>query len=258
MDYIPSNAEDAALHKTFHAHHTTGVNPGKICTGFKIGARVWVSYPPRRPADSSVEDSVVMVHRKSLAAERRNASAVLSVANAELSAVQIEDEVLWNQIRVPTAMRVRGREVGQGMTLIKQEARKGGMVDRFKVYVYMEGSRSVGVCLAERIFEAYKVLDEPLPTPQTESKSVAPSSSVSVSDVCCPAILGISRIWTNRGHRRRGIATRLLECACSTFVYGMKIPKDAVAFSQPSESGKLFAENWFKGCNGWKVYKESQ
>ncbi|KAI9791514.1 MAG: hypothetical protein M1816_003858 [Peltula sp. TS41687] len=256
MDYIPSNAEDAALHKTFHARHTAGLDPRKNRPGFKIGARVWASDAPGRSAESTVGDSVVMVHRKSLAAERCNASAVLSIANAELSAVHIEDGVLWSQIPVPTTTT---REHGRGLaSSLREDARKGGLVDRFKVYVYMEGSRSVGVCLAERIFEAYRVLDESPAIPQSESNSVAPSSSVSVGDVWCPAMLGISRIWTNRAHRRRGIATRLLECACSTFVYGMKVPKDAVAFSQPSESGKLFAENWFKGCNGWKVYKESQ
>lgn len=72
------------------------------------------------------------------------------------------------------------------------------------------------------------------------------------------AILGISRVWVCADRRRRGIATRLLDCARENFVYGMKIEKDDVAFSQPTESGGALARGWFGAdkAHHWAVYVE--
>ncbi|PUU81586.1 ESCO1/2 acetyl-transferase-domain-containing protein [Tuber borchii] len=83
-------------------------------------------------------------------------------------------------------------------------------------------------------------------------------SSISVSETPRPAILGISRVWVCADRRRRGIATRLLDCAREHFIYGMKIEKDDVAFSQPTESGGAFARGWFGAdkTHHWAVYVE--
>ncbi|KZF21783.1 hypothetical protein L228DRAFT_283913 [Xylona heveae TC161] len=82
------------------------------------------------------------------------------------------------------------------------------------------------------------------------------SSSISISAKPTSAVLGISRIWTSRSHRRHGIAATLLDCARDRFIYGMKIPKDLIAFSQPTESGVRLAENWFGKDKRWHVYRE--
>ena len=52
---------------------------------------------------------------------------------------------------------------------------------------------------------------------------------------------GISRIWVHQTARRQGIASRLLEVARENLVYGFMIPRQQVAFSQPTIDGKLFA-----------------
>ena len=255
MDYIPSNMEDAALHRTFHAQNAAGVDVGKTFAGRRRSARrVWLGQCSGRLKDGG--DCVIMLSRKSLPAEKARAKAILEIANAELSAAQIEDERLWSQVPASDTATSKQPPSEDTPAIGAHRAAKDGVADQFKVYIYLKGSRCVGLCLAERIFEAYKVLKD-VSSKGTNSKASLESSSVSIGDEPSPAILGISRLWTSTSHRRQGIATKLLDCALSTFVYGMKVPKDAVAFSQPTESGKLFAESWFGQSNEWRVYREA-
>ena len=132
---------------------------------------------------------------------------------------------------------------------------KADLVDRFKVYLYIRGNKCVGACLAERIWEAFPALDPDTTSKQACELSATPqSSSLSIGSKPEPAILGISRIWTSNQHRKKGIATQLLDCARSDFLYGMKIKKAKVAFSQPTESGGKLARKWYGSKAGWHVY----
>lgn len=70
------------------------------------------------------------------------------------------------------------------------------------------------------------------------------------------AIVGISRIWTSGASRRKGIALDLLDCVVSNYIYGMEIPKNQIAFSQPTESGKRLAQKFFEEDETWHVYNE--
>jgi N-acetyltransferase len=141
---------------------------------------------------------------------------------------------------------------------VKIEGGDGG--ERFRVLLYVVGKKCVGLCLAERIRRAYRVVeDEARNGGDGETKSVAyRGSSISVSETPRPAILGISRVWVCADHRRQGIATRLLDCARENFIYGMKIEKGDVAFSQPTESGGALARGWFGAdkAHHWAVYVE--
>lgn len=56
-----------------------------------------------------------------------------------------------------------------------------------------------------------------------------------------PAICGVNRIWTLATHRRKKIATRLVECMRTRFYYGCEIRKDQIAFSDPTPDGRRFA-----------------
>jgi hypothetical protein len=246
MQYIPSNAEDAALHKKFHAMNLGGVDFTRPVVERFRKNQVW----------SGGGAFIAVVGRKDALALRNRASDVLKVMNTELAAVPISDEELWSQT---------SHAVATDAPIERSDATKAGtpaadnttvsLVDRFKIYLYIRGNKCVGACLAERIWEAYTVPD-PIKTPPSAHKlSVAPqNSSISISIKSDPAILGISRIWTSNQHRKQGVATRLLDCARSDFLYGLKIEKDKVAFSQPTESGGNLARKWFGRSAGWHVY----
>ncbi|CUS11230.1 unnamed protein product [Tuber aestivum] len=258
MSYYPCTPDDDALHRRFHAKSVGGVDFKSTVLDAKKSKVVWRGREGEREEDSFV----LVVDRKSAAAERRKAREVLEVVESELSAGEIGEGVLWGSVGVGG---------GEG---------DGG--ERFRVLLYVVGKKCVGLCLAERIQRAYRVVgDEVQSDMDGEMKSVVyRGSSISVSYVlistfhpsCAfyvddgfsrsetsrPAILGVSRVWVCADHRRRGIATRLLDCAREHFIYGMKIEKDDVAFSQPTESGGALARGWFGAdkAHNWAVYVE--
>lgn len=244
MEYIPSNREDAALHKEFHAMNLGGVDLGK---GFlkDEGAR-------RIPSERRSEgEAIVVVDRRNALTVRNKVKKVLGVVNAELSAAELRDDQLWGGLP-PNASNPLKRVIAT------RNVRSDGpdkRRDRFKAFLYLVGDKCVGFCLAEKIMAAYQVID-PLGEDETRKAITASrSSSITMSTAADAALLGISRIWTSKSHRGQGIAVELLECARSNFFYGMEVPKDLVAFSQPTDSGGQLAKSWFEAETGWHVYK---
>ncbi|BCS22960.1 ESCO family N-acetyltransferase [Aspergillus puulaauensis] len=228
MEYVPSNTEDSSLHKKFHDMNSTGVDLGKAF--MRANASRWVYEATRFD-----EGYVVIVDRKSSPTAKNQAKKVLEVISKELSSPVIEDEVLWSQTEPPKHLRKNGASES---------------VDRYKVFLHMKDSRCVGACLTERIWESHAVDKASLQADGTDS-------AVTVRNETHSAVVGISRIWTSGSSRRKGIAMDLLDCVVSNFIYGMEIPKDQVAFSQPTNSGKNLAQAFFGTENEWHVYKES-
>ncbi|KAK6625525.1 hypothetical protein RUM43_005824 [Polyplax serrata] len=101
------------------------------------------------------------------------------------------------------------------------------------VYLYInEKSKQIAGCLiAEECKVAYKMFP-PLEGVEIDSCSKDPS----------PCRVGISRIWTSLSHRRKGVASRMVECLQKTFFFGDIVSLDQIAFSVPSPAGKQFAQ----------------
>lgn len=250
MEYIPSNKEDATLHKEFHSMNVAGVDLGKAFLKDASLSRV-----PSLRMSLREGETIVTVDRRSSGSAKNKARKVLEVVNTELSAAVVDDEQLWAGVESsPPAPK---RRIGK-----KSKARSGGpdkRGDRFKVFLYLVGDKCVGFCLAEKINAACRVVDSEAGKKSSERALPIPkSSSISCSTTAGVALLGISRIWTSRSYRGRGIASDLLECARGNFYYGMKVPKDLVAFSQPTESGGRLAKHWYQAETGWLVYTEGQ
>ncbi|GAB6029859.1 Establishment of cohesion 1 [Chamberlinius hualienensis] len=116
-----------------------------------------------------------------------------------------------------------------------------GMTEKFalkpsvQTFLFVHDKKVVGCVIAEAISKASPVivrqkLNEPL---------------------CCSAVVqravcGINRIWVATAYRRKKIASRLIDCVKANFYYGCVISDDELAFSGPSPSGQLFAENYMK------------
>ena len=250
MEYIPSNKEDAALHKEFHDMNVGGVDLGK---GFLKDAGS--SRVPSSRVSLREGETIVVVDRRGSGTAKKKARKVLEVVNTELSAADVDDEQLWGGVEssVPALKPRTGR---------KCKSSRGGpdkRGDRFKVFLYLDGDNCIGFCLAEKISAACRVVDSEAGQESCERAIPIPkSSSISCSPTAVVALLGISRIWTSRSHRGRGIASDLLDYARGNFFYGMEVPKDLVAFSQPTESGGRLAKRWYQAETGWLVYTEGQ
>ena len=253
MEYVPSLAEDAALHKKFHAMNVGGVDISKAMSERLRRNEVW---------RGSERSFVAVVGRRDALALRNKARDVLKVVNTELGAVTISDEALWGQTRnaiLPTKSRAGASE--EKTQQLEDDTVEHAANDRYKVYLYIQGAKCVGTCLAERIQEAFPVLDAPCggdAAAETAGQLPADvnSSSISISETPKPAMLGISRIWTSKSHRQQAIATTLLNSARAHFLYGMTIDKEKVAFSQPTESGGRLAKKWFGREFNWLVYMD--
>lgn len=227
MEYRPSSPEDAALHKKFHAQNVGGIDLGKkFVDSILVNQKVWTG---------SGGDMIIVVNRSAEARKRRVVESVLDVVEKELGGVGIDREELWSEVSATS------------------EADAMAKCDRYKAYLYIRGHKCVGVCLAERIRQAYQVL---APSTHGEEGTGSRSSSITVSEESKSATLGISRVWTSTFARRSGIARKMLDSALDNFVYGMKVSKDMAAFSQPTESGGNLARSWFGRESGWLVYNE--
>ncbi|MCJ1386430.1 N-acetyltransferase O1 (Establishment of cohesion protein 1) [Xylographa soralifera] len=243
MDYIPSNAEDAALHKEFHSMNIGGVDMGK---GFARDVTV-----VGRAGEGEV---VAVVEAKSALGLRNKARRVLGIVNKELGAVDFEEGTLWGKVAVATRDNKKKRTgKRRGLRAGREEEKE----ERFKVFLYLASDKCIGLCLAERIHNASKVIASEEHDASEHNASVgAKSSSISTEMAREAALLGISRIWTSKSHRRKGISSALLDCARGNFFYGIEVPKEMVAFSQPTESGGRLAQQWFGERSGWHVYAE--
>ena len=241
MEYIPSVKEDAELHKDFCGMNLDGINLGKSLLkdeSLRRGFSVIVV--------EEKNEKVLCVGRRCSLGVKKQVKRVLQSVNTELSAADVHADILWESCGAETS----DRQIS-GKRKANQHQESNG--DRFKAFLYLIGDRCVGFCLAEKISNAYPVIDEV--SGGGEADGAAASSSLSVSDEAKIALLGISRIWTSRSFRDRGIATRLLESARLSFFYGVQVPKHLVAFSQPTESGGRLAKKWFGVKAGWSIYR---
>ncbi|XP_023576125.1 N-acetyltransferase ESCO1 isoform X2 [Octodon degus] len=103
--------------------------------------------------------------------------------------------------------------------------------------------------------KGYRVIEEKLPVIRSEEEKVRFERQKAW---CCstlpePAICGISRIWVFSLMRRQKIASRMIECLRSNFIYGSYLSKEEIAFSDPTPDGKLFATQYC-GTGQFLVY----
>ncbi|KAI9666445.1 MAG: hypothetical protein M1821_004381 [Bathelium mastoideum] len=248
MEYIPSNEEDAALHKKFHTKNNNGIEVSK---GFMEATQ------HRRLAEVGQWQHVVSISRSDPRVLRHQALETLQIACTELGSVKFDEKILWGQQRDED----RAREGADGTIEIGESSAHAAPYrdrtewDRYKVYLLLRNKKCVGLCLAENICKAHQVVELDGNTRILQDPH-AKSSAIAVSRDSEPAIMGISRIWTSNAHRNEGIATALLDCAAQHFLYGMEIAKEQIAFSQPTESGGRLARKWFGREYGWHVYMD--
>ncbi|KDR22265.1 N-acetyltransferase ESCO1 [Zootermopsis nevadensis] len=110
-----------------------------------------------------------------------------------------------------------------------------------QVYLYVMDKQVTGCVVAHQISFAFKMLN----------------SVIEGCDCCSeesyPAKCGISRVWVAKNHRRKKIASRIMDCLRSSFIHGYMLGMDEFAFSAPTIDGKAFAEK-YTGTMNYLVY----
>ena len=58
------------------------------------------------------------------------------------------------------------------------------------------------------------------------------------------ASMGVEKVWVLPSHRRQRIGSVLLDCARWSLLYGQAIERADIAFSQPTDNGRRFAQHY--------------
>ncbi|CAF0905954.1 unnamed protein product [Didymodactylos carnosus] len=103
-----------------------------------------------------------------------------------------------------------------------------------KAYFYVEDRTDlvIGYCLAQIIHRAH-IVDADCDHLNTQNE---------IQKMFC----GIARIWVHKDHRRSRVATKLLNCARINFFFGITMKRTDIAFSSPTDDGKILAKNYTK------------
>ena len=100
------------------------------------------------------------------------------------------------------------------------------------LYVSAKGNRIIGMLLVEPVINGRSFVGGEPTRP-------------------CKASVGVSRVWTDPAHRRKGIAMKLLRVIrqCGHEASGQcaehcRVPPELIAFSQPTSDGKALARHF--------------
>ncbi|KAG7745868.1 hypothetical protein KL912_005021 [Ogataea haglerorum] len=98
--------------------------------------------------------------------------------------------------------------------------------NRGKVFLFVIRNKAVGICSTERI---------------TEGKWMVYDTGELVPKQKLPLVIGISRIYVSHKYRRMGIGLRLLFAVQKHSIYGLRLTRYQIGWSQPSEFGGKLA-----------------
>ncbi|CAD6579680.1 MAG: hypothetical protein TREMPRED_002547 [Tremellales sp. Tagirdzhanova-0007] len=117
--------------------------------------------------------------------------------------------------------------------------------------------RIVGIAIAQGIKWAMRVI-RPGEVVEEGVMSVDSGGGIFCDPTSLPTSLGIHRLFTIPAYRSLGLAQILLDAACGHTVYGCSFDprKGDVAFSQPTESGRVVMERWGRG--GVRVFVDDE
>ena len=116
-----------------------------------------------------------------------------------------------------------------------------------------ETSHVIGCCVVVPIDCAYRVIpeEEEVHTSEEEEKEegggdkkygIAQDHNTVCSSEPVTASVGISRIWVHSASRRNKHATRMLDAV----LLNQGCKKEDIAFSQPTQFGRILASKWFQ------------
>lgn len=122
------------------------------------------------------------------------------------------------------------------------ETNSGYLFGGKTAYLYIENKRVLGFCTVEPISKAFHLhpTDNESKTDDNDNHESTSSRSMESSK----AMIGVHQLWCHRSHRKRQIATMLVDTARSKFVYGLNVPLNMVAFSSPTSDGARFARTY--------------
>ncbi|KZT53168.1 hypothetical protein CALCODRAFT_501377 [Calocera cornea HHB12733] len=234
LSYTLGTPEDEGLHKRHHARVVAGIEWGKAEEASK-GVEVVEEGVVVGKGKEKAKGRVLAFEGSCAGRLKAKLDTLLETVNTELTAPSLSPETL--------------------------------AASKIFIFVLPSGTSAkekvVGCVVAQRIDRAMRVVA----SPSTNDDSLPDTSKAVMIDsddggLYCdptplPTPLGISRLWTSAQHRKKGIASVLLNAGCRRTVYGCELDpeKGQVAFSQPTNSGRGIMMRWGKG--GCRIFTEN-
>ncbi|KAK4754683.1 hypothetical protein SAY87_002787 [Trapa incisa] len=239
MKYAPGDEEDEKAHTVFHKNYTLGVP-------FKG----WINERLIRTPSTEVGRIVVVLQSDPLA-HRKKVQEVVKMMESELGCGWICNELCKVYLFI-TSQRIAGCLVAEPI----KEAFK--FISDYETKTEAEGPnikegrmklKSVGLRFGNIEFQ--REVMKKLP-------SVAAKENLSGAIYCeedaVPAVCGVRAIWVSPSHRRKHIATHLLDAMRRSFCMGTMLDHSELAFSQPTSAGKALLFHYM-GSRPCLLYK---
>ncbi|KAK9068545.1 hypothetical protein SSX86_012660 [Deinandra increscens subsp. villosa] len=236
--FVPGDEEDAKLHKEFHKNYTHGIRL-KLFMDFTL--KGWRN---ERVIDTNSLDNwrVILV---------------------------LNDDPPAHVKKVEEVIKMMEMELGDGWIFHKH----------CKVFLFISSQRVAGCLVAEPIKKAYRLIsksdersdvtatrkDRKLTSATLQFGSISfqreiwrqnlstnnvrkPEDALPGAIICdkdaASSVCGIRAIWVTPSNRRKHVATHLLEATRKSFCPGSILEHSQLAFSQPTNTGKLLATSY--------------
>ncbi|CAG9834421.1 unnamed protein product [Diabrotica balteata] len=115
-------------------------------------------------------------------------------------------------------------------------------LENCQAFLYIKKKEIAGCLIATAKSEGYKLV-----SPVDNEVDVC-------SETKYPIKCGIPRLWVSAANRNQGIATEMMNSLKRNFILGYTLKNSDIAFSSPTESGKRFAQCYFKTNNFYIYY----
>ena len=216
----------------------------KICKDYKEGVTCvgWKN-----------ERKLIEFDNRDNTASTRNSGGSSSSSSSTDRVVEVRDgDPLQHRRKVLEVKRIVDNELGFAISGRQchdesnnshVDEKEGDLLSGLTSYLYISKKRVVGLLLVKRIQRAYEVVVEN-DNNKKHYDPVSSSFSISRSLKSTRALLGIHQIWVHSSHRKKGIASKLVNAARDHLIFGMIIPVELIAFSSPTDEGLQFAKRY--------------
>lgn len=220
--------------------HARIVHEANMChSSIGIGSNVAQSFLPGNISNTTRANGCIVEIRESDSIQlRRKVLQVKSIVDQELGFCSLSTSDVNVGKNITSDQNVCSIENKR----LNSEPKSGSLLGGKTVYMYVENKRVVGFCTVESIATAFQMQSSDELVGRDESTS---SRSMHTSK----AMMGVHQLWCHRSHRKKHIATTLVDTARSKMIYGFTIPSNMVAFSSPTSDGARFARMYAKTDN---------
>ncbi|KAL8263155.1 hypothetical protein R6Q59_024504 [Mikania micrantha] len=230
LKFVPGDEEDVKLHKEFHKNYTHGI----ALKGWR-NERVIDAHP-------LANGRVILVSNDDPPAHIRKVEEVVKMMEMELG----DGWIFHNHCKVYlfiSSHRVAGCLVAEPIKEAYWLVTNSDEISDVSITRKEGKLTSTTLQFGNISFQREIIRKNPLTKNERKSEDALLGTVICKKDAV-PAVCGIRAIWVTPSNRRKHVATHLLEATRKSFSTDLIIERSQLAFSQPTNAGKLLATSY--------------